>query len=207
MKVFIINTFIIIFCLYSINCQCIPGKNCPIGQGYCEKIKKGKKVYYGKCICINDFWTLKSQDKSYPIIYCNHQRESRFKIALIELFLPSIGHFLVGKYYFMGFKLLLLLIIPFLSFVIGFIFYSKSDNSQRLESKKNDTPYENGQTNGMNENELHIANREEKGVELSTYLPVIISLISWGLFAIMHIVDIVCYSIGYYTDGYGAPLI
>ena len=113
---------------------------------------------------------------------------------------------MVGKYYFMGFKLLLLLIIPFLSFVIGFIFYSKSDNSQRLE-KKNDTPYENGQTNGMNENELHIANREEKGVELSTYLPVIISLISWGLFAIMHIVDIVCYSIGYYTDGYGAPLI
>ena len=51
-----------------------------------------------------------------------------------------------------------------------------------------------------------MANREEKSVELTTYLPVIITFISLTILAFIHFIDIICYLFGFYYDGNGIPL-
>ena len=122
--------------------------------------------------------------------------------------MPSSGHFLAGRYYF-GIIKLALLIIPIFSCIVGFCFYYDSETYKRAKSKKHETR-ENGEILEDNENidnNLHVANREEKSVDFSTYLPVIITFVSLTIFAIMHIIDIICYLFNFYNDGYGVPLI
>ena len=199
MKDFKMKIILLILCFYSINSQCIQGYNCPNGQGFCQ---------FNKCICINNFWTLESNAQLATIIYCNYQRQSHYKLLIFEFFLPSSGHFLAGKYYF-GLIKLALLIIPIFSCVIGFCFYYNSESYQRAKTKKYETR-ENGEIVGDNmhiDNNLHVANREEKSVDFSTYLPVIITFFSLSIFAVMHIIDIICYLFNFYNDGYGVPLV
>ena len=188
-------TIIIItaYCCYYANCVCIQGKNCPIGQGYCKK---------DKCICEYNFWTLRTKNQS-NLIYCNYQKYNRFYLLLFEFFIPTVGHFIAGKYYFAIPKLCLLL-IPLLSCFCGYIsFYNEEGRA-----KKNDSSNENelNDNNSENDNRLHEANKEEKKLSLSVYLPVVITFISLGLFVIMHIIDIICYLFAIYKDGNGVPL-
>ncbi len=189
-----------IFCFNYINSQCIPGSNCPLNQGYCKA---------DVCICINNFWTLNTQEQSNPFIYCNYQKYSRFYLLLMEFFLPTSGHFIAGKYYY-GFIKLFLLLTPILSCIIGFCFYYNEEGNKTTKSTKIDYTRENGepaQYHDQNDNNLHIANREEKKVDLSVYLPTIITFVSLSLFLVMHIIDIICYAFAIYSDGYGVPLV
>ena len=188
-----------IFCFNSINSICTQGSNCPNNQGYCQA---------DQCICLKDFWTLNTQEQTNPIIYCNYQRHSRFILLIFEFFIPTSGHFIAKKYYF-GIIKLGLLLIPILSCLIGFCFYYNGEGYHRAKTKKYDSTRENGEPaeyNEQNDNNLHVANREQKDVDLSVYLPTIITFISLTLFLIMHIIDIICYSFGFYNDGYGVPL-
>ena len=199
MKEFIIKICLLILCFYSIKCQCIQGGNCPNDRGFCKA---------GECICINNFWTLKNYQSTTLNTFCNYQRHNHYKLLIFEFFIPTSGHFIAGKYYLALFKLILL-IIPILSCIIGFCFYYSAEGYQRAKSKKVDMTRENGEPveyNEENDNNLHVANREEKNVDLSTYLPVLITFGSLALFIIMHIIDFICYLFCFYNDGYGVPL-
>ena len=206
MKIIPLNSLIILLCLYSINGACIPGKNCPKGQGICQK---------NKCICINYFWTLKNNQSKGPMVFCNYERLNRYKLLIFEFLIPSLGHFLAGKYYIASVKLSLLF-IPILSCITGFCFYYKSDSYQNSRGKKNDINNEEEQPleinrqnsiNSGNSGNLHEANREEKPTEWFTYLPVIVTFICLTILIIIHLIDMICYGFAYYYDGNGVPLI
>ena len=66
----------------------------------------------GECICTNNYWTLKNNNPTSPIIYCNYKRISSTLILIAEFFIPSLGHFLAGKYYMGIIKLSLLSFYP-----------------------------------------------------------------------------------------------
>ena len=151
----------------------------------------------------DNYWTLKNNNPTSPIIYCNYKRISSTLILIAEFFIPSLGHFLAGKYIMGIIKLSLLLIIPILSLIIGFSFYYK-DSTHGEEYKKIELSRDN---NEENDNNLHIANREEKKMKNSTLLPVIICFVSLSLFLLMHIFDLICYLFSFYNDGYGAPFV
>ena len=200
MKIIALNVLIILLCLYSINSSCIPGKNCPKGQGICQK---------NKCICINYFWTLKDTQTKSPMVFCNYERLNRYKLLVFEFFVPSLGHFLAGKYY-LAFVKLSLVIIPILSCCTGFCFYYKSDSYKNSRGKKNDLINEEEQPleiNRQNSGNLHEANKEEKPTEWYTYFPVIVTFICLTILIIIHIIDMICYGFAFYNDGYGVPLI
>jgi len=200
------NIIFIIFYFYSIDygdCICTQGMNCLDTSGFCRG---------NECVCINNFWTVNNQEQSSPFIYCNHKRYNRFLLLIMEFFLPTVGHFYAGKYYLGAFKLIFLL-IPFLAFIIGFIFDFSKEEDQLIKNKKEDLEKEDDILNDSSDpslaslNNLYVANREEKKVCFTTYLPVIVTLICLCLFIVIHIIDLICYSFAIYKDGYGAPLV
>ena len=177
--------------------------NCLDTYGFCRG---------NECVCINNFWTVNNQEQSSPFIYCNHKRYNRFLLLIMEFFLPTVGHFYAGKYYLGAFKLIFLF-IPFLAFIIGFIFDFSKEEDQLIKNKKEDLEKEDDILNDSSDpslaslNNLYVANREEKKVCFTTYLPVIVTLICLCLFIVIHIIDLICYSFAIYKDGYGAPLV
>lgn len=103
---------IVFSCLIdSLSGQCIQGQNCPNGQGFCMGTN---------CMCKGDFETV--LDESLPLdqqIYCNYEKTSKFTVLMLELLVPSFGHFYSGNY-FKG-------ILKFL-IVVSFIFFSLVHN-------------------------------------------------------------------------------
>ena len=82
--------------------QCIVGGNCPLNQGTCAG---------DLCNCNSGFYSL--LDPQLPPekqIYCNYEQINVYIPLLLELFLPSMGHFYSGKY-LMGIMKLSFLII------------------------------------------------------------------------------------------------
>ena len=90
--------------------QCISGKNCPFNQGLCLA---------DICECLAGYKTL-NNPKLAPEqqIYCNYKQINHLIPLILELFLPGIGHFYVGKYWFGLIKLLLALILLSLCYYI-----------------------------------------------------------------------------------------
>lgn len=85
-----------------LNEACIDGVNCPLNQGACQG---------DICACSNGYWTL--LDTNIPMenqTYCNYEKINSFAPFIMEVFLPSVGHFYVGKYYCGIIKLTLLII-------------------------------------------------------------------------------------------------
>ena len=81
--------------------QCVLGQNCPYNQGVCVS---------NICACNKGYHTL--LDSSLPPeqqIYCNYKKISQYTPLILEIFLPSFGHFAVGKYWMGLLKLSLLL--------------------------------------------------------------------------------------------------
>ena len=200
--------FVTLIIFTTILCQnsyvCKRGINCPIGKGFCQN---------GNCICKNDYYTLISPNQK--IIYCSYEKINRFYPLLLELFLPSIGHFYVGKYYF-GIIKLSLIVIPLICFIYGYFLYKKHiEENNQIENNKVGTTEEkffsradNEQIdNKHGEDELHVANREKHKLNYIAYFPVLVTFICAIIFFPMHIFDLFCYFLGYYNDGYGVPLI
>ncbi len=100
------NFFIKIYLTFSLFCfsleQCVLGVNCPRNQGICVG---------DQCSCLNGFYSL--LDVSLPPekqVFCNYEQINVYIPLILEIFLPSIGHFYAGKYW-MGLLKLFLLII------------------------------------------------------------------------------------------------
>ena len=78
--------------------ECIIGKNCPNKQGICVGTS---------CNCLDGYITvLDSKLSQTEQIYCNYPQKHHLTALILELFLPSIGHFYVGKYWFGIIKLI-----------------------------------------------------------------------------------------------------
>jgi cyanate lyase len=94
---------ILIFSLFNISSeQCVLGGNCPLNQGECVN---------NACNCLSGFYTL--LDPQLPPeqqTYCNYEQINVYAPVILELFLPSFGHFYTGKYYLGIAKLILLFI-------------------------------------------------------------------------------------------------
>ena len=93
---------IIIFSLFSVSIeqQCVLGGNCPLKQGECVN---------NACNCLSGFYTL--LDPHLPPeqqTYCNYEQINVYAPLILELFLPSAGHFYTGKFYLGIVKFILL---------------------------------------------------------------------------------------------------
>ena len=89
---------------------CTLGQNCPLNQGMCVG---------DFCQCLDGFYSL-LDPKLLPDqqIYCNYEQINVYKPLIMEIFLPSIGHFYVGKYWLGLIKLILLITYVTCSYLI-----------------------------------------------------------------------------------------
>jgi len=147
-------------------------KNCPSPNGKC---------IHNKCICNYGYQTfnLKEKDKKY----CLYQQVTRWLPLILEIFLPSVGHFIIGKTYIAVFKLTLV-IIPLFCMCIGF-----------------------NMTQPASENALNQSGNIEREKPMCELIIFGFSLFSLILLLIMQIIDIILFLIPYYKDGNGIPLI
>ena len=81
--------------------QCVLGANCPFNQGMCRG---------DFCKCLDGFYSLLDPNLlADQQIYCNYEQINVYIPLILEMFLPSIGHFYAGKYWLGTLKLLLLI--------------------------------------------------------------------------------------------------
>ena len=110
-KLFMIKfLFYLSLLVYSYEQQCILGQNCPYNQGICVS---------NICKCLTGYQTL--LDVSVPTdqqILCNYKQFSQYTPIILEIFFPSIGHFVFGKYWMGLLKLSLLIIFLASSFYL-----------------------------------------------------------------------------------------
>lgn len=144
--------------------------NCPKGQGKCTKKKE--------CKCYPYFAT-STIGNDNPHIYCNRQQKSRWIAFVLELLLPSVGHFYSSRLFY-GFIKLGLLIFPLVVFALGFCCKEKPNLNESREVAPDLT-----------------------GKDIIPHTIAIIGVIAFMLF---YITDLVLYGIHYYYDGYGVPL-
>ena len=104
----------------TISSICIEGDNCPYGQGICK---------LEKCECLAGYQTLITQDTT-KTIYCNYKQTSKWIPFLLELFLPSVGLFYLGRYFHAFLKLILFMPlvwsgekVPIICFFVFFFLY------------------------------------------------------------------------------------
>ena len=93
----LLTIFIIFINVGNISSVCIPGDNCPYGSGVCK---------LDVCECLPGYQTFITSDNTNPI-YCNYKQTSRWIPFILELFLPTIGLFYLGRYFHAIIKLLL----------------------------------------------------------------------------------------------------
>ena len=107
-KIILISSLLI----YSIQQQltCTLGQNCPLNQGMCVG---------DFCQCLDGFYSLLNPALlPEQQIYCNYEQINVYKPLILEIFLPSIGHFYVGKYWLGLIKLILLITYITCSYLI-----------------------------------------------------------------------------------------
>ena len=100
---FLILKIILYLLLFNISLeQCVLGGNCPFNQGECVA---------DTCNCLSGFYSL--LDPQLPPAqqtYCNYEQINVYAPIILEVFMPSFGHFYVGNYSLGIFKLGLLVI-------------------------------------------------------------------------------------------------
>lgn len=101
LKAFSLLKFLLSILLLSFSSeQCVLGGNCPYDQGICMA---------DYCKCLDGFYSL--LNSSLPPeqqIYCNYEQINVYVPLVLEMCLPSIGHFYVENYWLGALKLLLL---------------------------------------------------------------------------------------------------
>ena len=164
--------------------QCVPGKNCPFNQGFCNG---------GTCECLEGYKTF--YNKALPFdqqTYCNYQQINHF-IPLILEFVPGLGHFYVGKYIQGAIKLIL-----FVSWLSSALYLKK-------ELKIPD--FVKSYVEVLCNRALDLLPRNQNGgfsmTEIAQHIFNITNLAFWVLFCY----DIYMYFTKSYRDGNGIPLI
>ena len=97
---------------------CIPGDNCPNGQGYCQ---------VDTCVCNYGYQTLATNNPLNQK-YCNYSQSSRWAPFILELFLPSIGMFYIGRFMHGAIKLAL-------AFFVGIYEFGKKESENNNFNK------------------------------------------------------------------------
>ena len=100
------------------------------------------------------------------------------------------------------------MLIPFIIFLYGYLNFR---NESSID-KKNTNVYQPTRedeneiifSNSLDE-QLHIANRKKVNIDKSTYIFNFFAFLCLISFMIMHLMDIICYLFGLYSDGNGAP--
>ena len=102
LKAFSLLKFLLSILLLSLSSeQCVLGGNCPYDQGICMA---------DYCKCLDGFYSL--LNSSLPPeqqIYCNYEQINVYVPLVLEMCLPSIGHFYVENYWLGALKLFLLI--------------------------------------------------------------------------------------------------
>ena len=109
-KLFLLIIFFYLFYLISSQ-NCNPRTNCRRRNGRCIN---------DICECNYGFATF-LKPNSKQIIYCNYEQIDNWVPFILEIFLPSTGHFYVGNF-ILGFSKFGLLLIPFITLSIGLCF-------------------------------------------------------------------------------------
>lgn len=115
LKAFSLLQFLLSILLLSLSSeQCVLGGNCPYDQGICMG---------GYCKCLDGFYSLlNSSLLPEQQIYCNYEQINVYVPLILEMCLPSIGHFYVENYWLGALKLLLLISFITTSYLkFGFI--------------------------------------------------------------------------------------
>ena len=87
MKIHYLFIFIIFLLnIDSIKTICVPGDNCPIGQGVCIN---------SECVCDYRYQTLYSNETNQ--IYCNYRLINRYIPLILEFIFPSVGLLYMGR--------------------------------------------------------------------------------------------------------------
>ena len=87
MKIHYLFIFIILLLnIDSIKTICVPGDNCPIGQGVCIN---------SECVCDYRYQTLYSNETNQ--IYCNYRLINRYIPLILEFIFPSVGLLYMGR--------------------------------------------------------------------------------------------------------------
>ena len=163
--------------------QCISGKNCPIKQGKCNA---------DICECNKGYETLVIE--STPTdqqIYCNYKQISLYTPLIMEFFLPSIGHFKVGKYYLGLFKLFLIITYCILTYKLK----HKLEFPEiflKLFAKL-----------GI----INIVKPDLRGEDTRTLILKFFQEVTGIVASLMYFNDLFCYFFGVYTDGNGIPFV
>ena len=114
-KTFSLLKFLLLFLLFNVSLeQCVQGGNCPYDQGTCMG---------GFCKCLDGFYSLVNTSLlPEQQIFCNYEQINVYIPLVLEMCLPSIGHFYVENYWLGALKLLLLASFITTSFLkFGFI--------------------------------------------------------------------------------------
>ncbi len=177
--------FLLLF-IFSYEQQCILGKNCPVNQGMCVS---------NICVCNEGYHTL--LDKSTPAdlhIYCNYKKISQYIPIVTEIFLPSLGHFLVGNYW-LGILKLSLILTYLLSSYCFFrkVIFPPPLIIQLLVRIGFPIDYR------------HIRLGSRPDVPINLFKKIF--QVSDILISLMYFVDLFFYKFGVYTDGNGVPFV
>ena len=191
--------------------QCIIGTNCPFNQGVCSA---------NDCNCLKGYQTL--FDKSIPIdqqVFCNYKQISVYAPLIFEIFLPSVGHFMVGKYWFGLIKLTFIIIfistclylyqklrVPYLLItifkyidILSYLGVGEKDDN-RDDDGNNEEGEEGGEKGKLRDM------KEKKKKKDNTNIIKIYDM-SGFVFSILYIIDIFFYVFGIYKDGNGVSFV
>lgn len=164
---------------------CNPEVNCPPSNGKCNN---------NKCECYKKFWTLKEEQQQYEMKFCSYIRKSKKIAFLLELLLPSTGHFYTKKN-FQGIIKLIITVTMLSLCIYCYLFKNKSDeNSDEVINEELTFVDKNGDEKKNNGNNFY-----------GKYL----KYFAYGFFTvflIMEVIDVFCFKLGKYTDGKGVPL-
>ena len=178
--------------ILSLEQQCIFGKNCPVNQGLCVT---------DICVCGEGYQTM--LDKSTPIdqqIFCNYKKISQYTPLVTEIFLPSLGHFIVGNYWLGLIKITLLLAYVISSYSL-FKKVTMPTLLRILLEKIGLSIFL-----GLPHVSKSRATKEKPEDTKKKILKKIFH-ISGTFFSLMYFVDLFFYKFGVYTDGNGVPFI
>ena len=146
--------------------------NCPSPNGKCHQ---------NKCICNFGYQNFNLNQSN--IKYCSYQQINKFIPFILEIVLPSTGHFYIGKTY-LGLLKLILILTPIICMFIG---YSLTQPSS--------------------ENDLNNSGLQEREKPICELIILVLSSISLICFVLMEFIDFILFLIPYYYDGHGFPLI
>ena len=189
-KLFTKNLFLfLLLFIFSYEQQCILGKNCPVNQGMCVS---------DICVCNEGYYTL--LDKSTPanlLIYCNYKKISQYTPIVTEIFLPSLGHFIVGNYWLGILKISLIL-----AYLLSSYYLYKKVSLPSLFKKL----FEKIGISTFLEESNVTRQRTRQDTQRKLFVKKIFH-VSSTLISLMYFADLFFYKFGVYTDGNGVPFV